>query len=76
MDTNFEFNIVLLGDPSVGKSSLVQKVINNYTETRSMDDSVSSIGQEITKHHLFAQTKDEIKSIFVSTTILLVHFLS
>ena len=54
MDTNFEFNIVLLGDPGVGKSSLIQKVINNYTDNRSMDDSYSSIGQEITKHHLFA----------------------
>ena len=70
MDSNFEFNIVLLGDPSVGKSSLVQKVINNYTDSRSMDDSVSSIGQEITKHHLFAQTEDEVKSIFVSTNLL------
>ena len=75
MDSNFEFNIVLLGDPSVGKSSLVQKVINNYTDSRSMDDSVSSIGQEITKHHLFAQTEDEVKSIFVST-ILSVQCLS
>ena len=28
MDKNFEFNIVLLGDPNVGKSSLVFKLVN------------------------------------------------
>ena len=30
IDNNFEFNVVLLGDPGVGKTSVVQKVINNY----------------------------------------------
>ena len=28
MEKNFEFNIVLLGDPNVGKSSLVFKLVN------------------------------------------------
>ena len=68
IELNFEFNIVLLGDPGVGKTSLVQKVINNYNDVRSMDDSISSIGQEITKHLLFPRTKDEIKVTFVSTS--------
>ena len=69
IELNFEFNIVLLGDPGVGKTSLVQKVINNYNDVRSMDDSISSIGQEITKHLLFANTADEIKATFVSTLL-------
>ena len=30
IDNNFEFNVVILGDPGVGKTSMVQKVINNY----------------------------------------------
>lgn len=53
LENNFEFSIVLLGDPGVGKSSLVVKLINNYQDSKSSDDSINSISQEITKKLLF-----------------------
>ena len=67
IDSTFEYNVVLLGDPGVGKTSLIQKVINNYNDGWSIDDSISSIGQEITKHLLFASSNDEIKATFVGS---------
>ena len=35
---NFEFSVALLGGPSVGKTSLLRKIKNNYIEDAEDDD--------------------------------------
>ena len=62
---------MLLGDPGVGKSSLIVKLINNFQDLKSMDDSVIGISQEITKHTLFEGDEDELRATFVSDLLCL-----
>ena len=33
---NFEYQVALLGGPSVGKTSLMRKIINNYMVSKSI----------------------------------------
>ena len=48
---NYEFSIALLGGPSVGKTSLLRKIKNNYIED-SEDNDFREISQEMLKHNL------------------------
>ena len=48
---NYEFSVALLGGPSVGKTSLLRKIKNNYIED-SEDNGFREISQEMLKHNL------------------------
>ena len=48
---NYEFSVALLGGPSVGKTSLLRKIKNNYIED-SEDNDFREISQEMLKHNL------------------------
>ena len=65
---NMEFQISLIGGVSVGKTSLLRKIISNYVEDQGSDnDSVVSISQEMIKHTLVSENNEEVKVVFVST---------
>lgn len=51
---NFEFPVALLGGPSVGKTSLLRKIKNNYIED-SEDNDFRESSQEMFKHHLITK---------------------
>lgn len=65
---NFEYQVALLGGPSVGKTSLMRKIINNYMEDdQSEGDSVISISQESMKHTIKTDKGENIAITFYDT---------